>query len=116
MTDTFGFDPKTLNNDELYTRQIDLTRKKVMAARLGHVDTINQLDIMINAIDNERRERMFLDRTKMLPQAGVVIETDPALRETDQPSEQNEIKTNHSGRPVRRTVRTSMPVLPTDGV
>lgn len=117
MPDLFGFDAKTLSNDDLFNRQVDLTRKKIMAARIGRYDIIVQLDSMINAIDNERRERMFLDRVKNQSGSGVVIESDPSLRDAERPPEQpNAVTNNHTtnGRPVRRTIRSATPVLPND--
>ena len=113
MPDLFGFDPKTLSNDELFNKQVDLTRKKVMAARLGRMDAISQLDIMIRAIDVERQERMFIDRYKQMPSSPVVVESDPSLREMEA-VEETSPKNNTSGRPVRRTIRSATPVLPTD--
>ena len=111
----FGFDAKTLSNDELFSKQVDLTRKKVMAARLGRMDAISQLDIMIRAIDAERQERMFLDRWKTLPSSPVVIESHPTLRQADNVAEEiNSPKVNPSGRPIRRTIRTATPVTPTE--
>lgn len=120
MTDTFGFDPKTLKNDDLFSRQVDLTRKKVMAARLGRMEVVDQLDVMIRAIERERQERVFMDRTAGQSLSGVVIETDPSLaqRETgERPSTEPTATNVPTGRPVRRTVRTSAPVRPPeDGV
>jgi hypothetical protein len=113
MSDMFGFDPKVLSNDDLFNKQVDLTRKKVMAARLGRMDAINQLDIMIRAIETERQERMFVDRWKTLPSSPVVIETDPSLRQADNVAEETKSpKSNPAGRPIRRTIRTTTPVSP----
>jgi hypothetical protein len=117
MPDMFGFDAKTLSNDDLFTKQVDLTRKKVMAARLGRMDAISQLDIMIRAIDAERQERMFLDRYKKMPSSPVVVESDPSLREAEIAVEEINAPKTNSGRPVRRTIRSATPVLPpTEGV
>jgi len=62
MYEFYGFDPKTLSNEELFEKQMALTSKRLMAARFGKVDAANQLQLMIQAIEFERRERIFNER------------------------------------------------------
>jgi hypothetical protein len=116
MFDNFGFDPKTLSDNELFTKQIELSRRKSQAHRLGRMETVMQLDALIFAIETERRERMFLDRwNKIVPETSVLIETDPGLQETQEKAEEAQAQKAQPVRPVRRPVRSSNPVLPTDG-
>jgi hypothetical protein len=111
MYEFYGFDPKTLSNDELFDKQLALTTKKLMAARFGKVDAVNQLQMMITAIELERRERMFQERigSVVLASSPVVIETDSDLHE---PVVEETRKTTQTERVIRRAVRTSKPVTP----
>lgn len=113
MSELFGFDPKCLSDDQLFTKQVDLTRRKILAERVGHASAANQIEIYIQAIEYERRERMFLDRAKQQPPSSVVIETDPEMREeeiaADEGKPQNTVQ---PGRSNRRAIRTSTPRLP----
>lgn len=86
MFDAIGFDPKTLTNEQLLDRQIDLARKKMQATRFGKADAVNQLQIMIEAIERERYERIFNERigSVMIDASSVVVESDPALQEKQQ--------------------------------
>ena len=113
MYEFFGFDPKTLSNEELFDKHLALTAKKVLAARTGKVDAANQLQMMIAAIEFERRERIFNERigSVVLSSSPVVIETEIDLREPEPTEEQPKI-TKGTARPIRRAVRTSKPVIP----
>lgn len=117
MAENFTFDPKLLSNDDLFNKQMDLTRRKVLAMRLGRGEVAMQIDVMIQAIELERRERMFLDRVSAAPDSPVLIETDPTLREQQQAVEEVKAqeKATQPARPTRRPVRTNNPVYP-DGV
>jgi hypothetical protein len=111
MFEFYGFDPKTLTNEQLFETQLALTGKKIMAARFGKVDLLNQLQMVIQAIDLERRERMFQEQigSYLLASSSVVIETEVDLQEKIQPQEEaNTEKTDV--RPIRRPHRTAHPV------
>lgn len=114
MLDGLGFDPKTLTDDELYERHLELTGKKVLAARFGRGTVVEQLTRMLNALEHERRERMFNERIGAYIQASspVVIETDPDLREQQEVVEPTKVQKSTETRPVRRVVRTPRPVAP----
>ena len=115
MFEFFGFDPKTLTNEELFEKQLALTTKKLIAARVGKVTAVNQLQQMITAIEFERRERMFQDRigSFMLESSPVVIETDIGLQQQEAPEEETKKPVNKEPqRPIRRAIRTSKPVNP----
>jgi hypothetical protein len=117
MSELFGFDPKCLSDDQLFTKQVELTKRKILATRIGQADAANQLEILIQAIEYERRERMFLDRVKQIPTSPIVIETDPELRE--QAIAIEEAKSQKSTQPARsprRAIRSATPILPLDGV
>lgn len=113
----YGFDPKTLSDTELFEKQLDLTTKKMMAARFGKVDAVNQLQMMILAIEQERRERIFNERigSVVLASSPVVVETEVDLIEKP-PIEEEQPKPLKSElrRPVRRAIRTTKPMLPND--
>lgn len=109
------FDPKTLSNNDLFEKQLDLIRKKLQSAHFGKTDTVNQIQAMIDAIEMERRERMFNERigVHMLNSHPVVLETDPVLRERD--AEEVVITDKpkpDQTRPIKIPVRTTRPVNP----
>ena len=86
-----------------------------MAARVGKVNAVNQLQQMIMAIEFERGERMFQDRigSFMLESSSVVMETDIGLQQQEAPEEEAKKPLNKEPqRPIRRAIRTSKPVNP----
>jgi hypothetical protein len=115
MTELFGFDAKCLSDDQLFTKQLELTRQKAIVNRIGRFESANQIELMIQAIEYERRERMFMDRAKMQPASPVVIETDPSMREQEAAVEETKLQKSRPVRSVRRAVRSPSPVVTTDG-
>ena len=115
MTELFGFDAKCLSDDQLFTKQLELTRQKAIVNRIGRFESVNQIEIMIQAIEYERRERMFLDRVKMQPASPVVIETDPTMREQEAVIEETKLQKTRPVHSVRRAIRSTSPVITTDG-
>lgn len=111
-----GFDPKTLSDSELFEKQLDLTAKKLTAARFGKVDAANQLQMMILAIEQERRERIFNEHigSVVLASSPVVIETEVDLIEKAPAAEPKPAAKSETRRPIRRAIRTTKPVLPND--
>lgn len=109
-----GFDPKCLTNEQLFDKQIELSTKKIMAARFGKVEALNQIHMMIQAIENERRERMFVDRigSAIMASPPVAVESDPSLRETAIEPKPEQTKPIPTGRPIQRRLRTTQPVMP----
>lgn len=117
MYDILGFDPKTLSNEELFSKQVELARRKTQAARLGRADIISQLDVLLSSLEFERHERVLLDRHSLSSTSPIMIETDPAMREEQIAQEEIAApKINPSNRPIRRPVRTARPVISNDGV
>lgn len=114
MYEFYGFDPKTLSNEELFEKQMALTSKRLMAARFGKVDAANQLQLMIQAIEFERRERIFNERigSVVLNSSPVLIETEVDLQE-QQPTVDEPKPTKHASRTIRRAIRTATPITPT---
>jgi hypothetical protein len=108
------FDPKTWSDNELFDKQLALTEKKIIAARFGKVDAVNQLQMMILAIEQERRERIFQEYigSKVLASSPVVIETEIDLIEA--PVEEVKRTARVDLRPMRRAIRTTKPVVPND--
>ena len=86
MFDFFGFDPKTLSDDELLNKATDLPAKIVWASRFGSADLIGNLQLYLQSIEVERIERLnrvlWGDRIAMTPD---VIETDPDLAAEHKP-------------------------------
>src|SRR3954468_16670128 len=115
MYDNLGFDPKTLSAEDLFNTQPERVKPKAQAARLGPHDIIVQLNTLIVAIENERHERIFLDRYASLPSSPVLIETDPGMREEEKIEQEIKAKPTEIPRSIRRPVRTAKPVIPTDG-
>jgi hypothetical protein len=82
MFDVPGFDPSSMSDDELMTRQAELSRRLVWASRWsGSGDMTSQFQMMLMAVEGERRDRMlklmFAERQKMFPE---IIETEPDLK------------------------------------
>jgi hypothetical protein len=114
-----GFDPKTLSNDALFEKQLDLIRRSLQATRFGQGDTAQQFQMMIQAIEIERQERMFVDRigNHMRAGASIVIESDPVLRDRDLAIEElDQPKPEKVARSLRRPVRSDKPVKPMDTI
>jgi hypothetical protein len=109
-----GFDPKTLSDNELFEKELALTTKKLIAARWGKVDSVNQLQMMILAIEQERRERLFVERigSVITASSSVVVETEMDLQEATPTVEEIKKANKPDLRPVRRAVRTAKPVTP----
>lgn len=112
MYEFYGFDPKTLSDEELFNKQLNLTTKKMMAARFGKMQAVSQLQAMITAIEFERRERIFRDNigNVMLSSSPVVVETDADLKEPEVEETKKPAKIEQ--RTLRRAIRTSKPVTP----
>lgn len=109
-----GFDPKTLSDNELFEKELALTTKKLIAARWGKVDSVNQLQMMILAIEQERRERLFIERigSVVLAASPVVVETEVDLQEAAPTPEEIKKANKPDLRPIRRAVRTTKPMSP----
>lgn len=107
-----NFDPKSLSDDELFEKQLILIQRQYMALRFGKMDAANQLQQLIQAIEMERNERMFVTRigNVMLNSGPVVLETDPSLQEID--DEPAVPKPTTPAHPRRHHIRTARPVTP----
>lgn len=76
----FGFDPKTLSDDELLDRITDLGRRVMYAAKFTRGDIVYQLQQQKLMCEAEQRERAFshvMDARRA--SVGVVVESDPDL-------------------------------------
>ncbi len=118
-----NFDPKTLSDDELFDKQIELTRRQILAFRMGKVEVANQVKMFIQVIETERRERMFVEiiGNRILKSSPVSIETDPDLKIRDEIEITNVSDTKPTKptkpmiRPIRRPVRSNKPLPPKSG-
>jgi hypothetical protein len=116
MFTIYGFDPRTLTNNELFEKQVELTRRRFIATRFGKPDMADQLQVIIQAIEFERRERMFNDiiGVNLLNSPAVVVETDPDLKAKDEQieeeSENPKPPQQTPMRPVRKPIRSDRPV------
>jgi hypothetical protein len=99
------FSPAKLGNEDLFTTQLEIMRKRYIAERLGRGALVEQLDAMLQMIEQERRDRMYLDRMAALPASPVVVETDPSGRLT----EPEAVVSAQPRRVVRRPVRSDRP-------
>jgi hypothetical protein len=116
MPETFGFDPKVLSDNELFTKQTDLIRRKALVAYMGRGDAVAQLDLLIQAIDAERQERMFMERWRRSADSPIVVESDPALRDRENAvAESKIVRPRQPALSTRRAIRSATPILP-DGV
>jgi len=113
MFEVAGFDPKTLSDDELLERSLDLNKKMVILQRIsfGSGQGIDQLSRMLQLIENERLERLFLVHWNQNENyLNETIETDPVLRDKEREARIEKEKkpiVNHN-RP-RMTVRRVIP-------
>ena len=118
MTFVPGFDPHSLTDDQLLERSQDLMRKLNWIAMYGSGAGVESMQLMLQAIETERRERMFMERWKVVsPYLNDVIETDPVLREAERPSEPTRgprALDRSKASAGRRIVPTATPVVPPD--
>jgi hypothetical protein len=81
MSQYFGFDPSSLSDDELLTRQTQLQGKLAWASRFGSMELMSGIQRMLEVIEFERFDRFqrsqFTDRLAASPS---VIETEPSLK------------------------------------
>jgi len=113
-----GFDPKAMSDDELIARSDELMKKMNFAYRMGGQGA-DQMNSMLKSIEQERRERLFMERYNMFSSyIAETIETDPDLRDAARAARETAKPTNvKKPRPsinVRRVVPTptSHPVAP----
>lgn len=82
MAEYFGFDPASLSDEELLTRQTQLQGRLVWASRFGSMELMSSLQHMVEMIEFERMDRMqrnlFNDRMAIAPS---IIESDPSLKQ-----------------------------------
>lgn len=118
MFDIPGFNPRSMSDEELLSKQHDLSRRIEWASRFGmSTEMVAQMQCMLLSIEATRRERTFRDVFEMRQAAlPTVIETDPDLRERDKPeSEKNTLGTKAPARPKRPIpMPTPAPVAPQD--
>jgi hypothetical protein len=80
MFGLFGFNAKSLTDDELLDRVSELGRRVVWATRMGQYDMAHQLHGLKLMCEQEQRERLIAPRFQhMLQTTPVVVETDPDL-------------------------------------
>lgn len=81
MFEFFGFDPKTLSDEELLNRMGELAHKIMVAHRMGNAPLIDQIRAQQYAIQMEQRERAFQTGigSRLVSAPTVVFETDPDL-------------------------------------
>lgn len=102
MFGLFGFDVKSMSDDELLERQNELTRRVVWASRFAGSEVVLQLQKMISQINFERQERTLMIRLAARAAApAVMVETDPDLaRENNK--EQEADATRNAPKPTAR--------------
>lgn len=114
MFDYFGFDPKSLSDDELLNKTTELRAKIVYASRFSSSGLLYSLQGVLQSIEFEYQERMarrvFELQQNTLPD---VIESDPGLAEKNPDSiKPTPGKTVPTIRPRMQITKTSKP---TDG-
>lgn len=111
------FDPKTLSDDELADRIIELGKRMAWMHRMGHYDTVSQFQRMKTQCEAEQRERMSSYMyQRMLNQSPVAVETDPDLaltakQERDAKAEQDTPKKGPRAKPLTVTRERIKPSL-----
>lgn len=112
-----GFDPKKMTDDELFNKVHDLNKKIVYAHRFTSMGQgIEQMQMMLNMLENERHERIFMEGWKITKDyMNETIETDPELRDKQRNSKEKEkkqVSIDNSKRqrpPERRIIATPTP-------
>ncbi|CAM6053371.1 unnamed protein product [Sphagnum tenellum] len=108
-----GFDPKTMTDDELVSRATELMRKMNWSARFATAGQgIDQMSQMLRLIEDERRERLYMEHWKMVADyVAEPIETDPDLRDAGK-AEREKLKPIEvvKPRPRVQAIRRSFPV------
>lgn len=111
MDESSLFSAKSLSDERLFTTQVELARKRSIAMQLGQGSLAAQLDAWIYAIDVERRERMALDRQRLMPTNPVMIETDQDLQTAERKPDEPPPLRGTGGRTPRRPIRTTKPQI-----
>src|ERR1700757_4505028 len=110
----FFLDLKSLSDEELLTKLMELSKKLVWASRFSGYEVVGQLQDSIRYIENERRERILMANA---PKSSIITETDPDLAEENKQSEtieQNKIAQKNKI-PARERLRpTTKPVNPSN--
>ena len=115
-----GFEPRTMSDDQLLERTIELTNKIIWASKFTSCDAVEPLQRMLEMIGSERRERQFMENwTLVAPVLGETIESDPSLRGQADPKEKKSVPDRVAAQRARNRVRrseipmvTAHPVLP----
>lgn len=106
MNGLFGFDPKSLTDEELLERWHTLSRRIVWANRFGSMETVNQLLMIQNVIALEQRERIIEPRLRArAAMPDVLVETDPDLA-AEQKAAVEAAQEKQSKKPIRPNVLT----------
>lgn len=110
MFGLIGFDVKTLSDDALLEKLLELQEKLVWASKFGSADLLNQLQAYIAIIDNEMRTRSF-ERVQAdyFKATKATIESDPDFK-TKEPAEAKPSQESPA-RPVA-IQRSDKPILP----
>jgi hypothetical protein len=114
MFDFFGFDPRTLTDDELLHKTMELQAKIVYASRFSSSGLLGNLQQILQAIEFERQERfarrVFNDMQSQMPDS---IESDPDLATANQDKAQPDRgKIVPQPRPRMQITKTNRPVDP----
>ena len=107
----FNFNPKALSDEELLAKTNDLQKKISWSQRFaGYGQGIQQMQAILTLIENERFERLFMERWNMIkPFVVEPIETDPNLRDAARAAKEKE----HQPEKVRPRPRTERRPFPT---
>lgn len=80
MNGLFGFDPKTLSDEELLDRWHKINKRMGWTMRYGSNEIMAQLQAIKQSIEFEQRERIIEPRLRArAAMPAVTIETDPEL-------------------------------------
>lgn len=106
MHGLFGFDPKSMSDEELLERWHTLNRRIVWVGRFGSMELLNQLQNIKQTIEFEQRERIIEVRLRArAAMPTVVVESDPDLAEEHRAAQEAETEKT-SKKPARPNVMT----------
>lgn len=114
MFDFFGFDPRTLSDDDLAAKLAELQGKVVYASRFSSPGLLESLQQLLGALQYEQHERLMRRAAEMYDKSlPDVIESDPDLSDKKSAPSKGPGKITPQNRPRVSIARTSKPTDPT---
>jgi hypothetical protein len=113
MFDYFGFDPRSLTDDDLANKLAELQAKVVYASRFSSPGLLESLHRIMQSLEFEQRERLLRRAQEIYNKSFPdVIETDPDLAEKKPTTQPGSGKIQPQPRPRMSITKTTRPTDP----